>query len=387
MNNIAKWLSVNFALSWKYPLPDSSIIISASWAAIGYQWYAGSAVLNMIKLSNWWKDPLDTSTYYTYATNAAQSKFQILWFLEDWSNSALSIMPFLWNQANADPSSYSWRYIITKWDAIGIILNSSSLLPIQTSWTWVDVVLASLSYTAQFTNKDSVSWSWSKLVIIKQTYNASSVQRRDNSLAAYWDMDTILPNWTLADLSWNWNGWVASGWILMWWAVWKYGKATYFDWGDDAINTWSWINLNISSALTLYSWVKMTSSGSYKIITRSPQNTDWKFHLWISAGKANFWIKNTWWNSITWNTDLIAWVWYSLCWTYDGINMKIYLNWNLDNTMAMSGTIASWAADDVIWLWTNWVTNQFLSWTIDEARIYNRALSDSEISNLYSSAK
>ncbi|EKE28081.1 MAG: hypothetical protein ACD_3C00104G0001, partial [uncultured bacterium (gcode 4)] len=94
MSNIAKWLSVFNAVSGKYPAPNDSITISASWTALRVQGYAWAKVLNMIKLSEWWKDPLDSGVFYTYSTNAAQSKFQLLWFLEDWSNTALSLNPF-----------------------------------------------------------------------------------------------------------------------------------------------------------------------------------------------------------------------------------------------------------------------------------------------------
>ena len=91
MSNIAKWLSVNYALAGKYPLPDSSINISASWTVIGKQWYAGSSVLNIIKLSNWWKDPLDASTYYTYSTNLARADSR---YYDSWKTEA--IQPWVW---------------------------------------------------------------------------------------------------------------------------------------------------------------------------------------------------------------------------------------------------------------------------------------------------
>ncbi|EKE28056.1 MAG: hypothetical protein ACD_3C00106G0015 [uncultured bacterium (gcode 4)] len=202
MSNIAKWLSVNYALSGKYPLPDSKVDITATWITLIYQWYAWSNVLNMIKLSSWWKDPLDTTTYYTYSTNLSQTKFELLWFLEDWSNSALSYIPQLkfvipgsigdpdssiakldsrfhgndsplvW-LANADPSSYSWRFVITKWDQLWILLSSVTKLPVQETWTWVDILKTSTPYIAQYTSTASEIWTWqvlSKIVSVARTF-------------------------------------------------------------------------------------------------------------------------------------------------------------------------------------------------------------------------
>ncbi|EKE28846.1 MAG: LamG protein [uncultured bacterium (gcode 4)] len=387
ISNIAKWLLVFNATAGKYPIPNNYISINASWAQIWMQWYAGASVLNMIKLSNWWKDPLDWTTY-TYLINSGQNKFQIMWFLEDWNNAALSFVPFKWNEANADASSYSGRYVYSKWDTLGILLDSQDKSPLQSkynasSFTWVDIVNTTSNLIVQFSNKDYISWSWSNLVAIKQTY----ATQRDISLVWSWDMETWLPNWTLADLSWNWNNWTASWWIILWWTNWKYSKATYFDWINDIFNAWSWNNLNITNALTLYAWVNINKSWDFKLISKSPSNTDWKFQLWtIVANKASFWIKSTTWNSVNWNTTLQTWVWYHLCGTYDGSKIKIFVNGVQDNSTSMTGAIAS-STGDTLWIWSNWNTTQFLSWSLDDLWIYNRALSDLEVQNMYNSTK
>jgi len=85
------------------------------------------------------KDPLDTSTYYTYLVNTNQSKFQLLSFLEDGSNVSLSFQNAI-NTAYADPNDYSKRFPSTKGDALGIILASGTLVPVQASGTGVDIV-------------------------------------------------------------------------------------------------------------------------------------------------------------------------------------------------------------------------------------------------------
>ncbi|EKE27240.1 MAG: hypothetical protein ACD_3C00236G0002 [uncultured bacterium (gcode 4)] len=184
MSNIAKWLTVYNAISWNYPKPDSSniVTITASWTTIWYQWYAWPTVLGIAKLSNWWKDPLD-QTYYTYATNASQSRFQLLWFLEDWSNVVLSYMPheipafagMTEGWVYADPSSYSGRYVFTKWDQLWVLLSSWSLTPIQLSWTGADVITSTWwTYKAIISNKLTLSWTWPSLWELNWRYDTSA---------------------------------------------------------------------------------------------------------------------------------------------------------------------------------------------------------------------
>jgi hypothetical protein len=272
MNNIAKWLSIFSATVWTLPKPDNSIVIQASWATIWYQWYAGSSVLNIIKISNWWKDPLDTSTYYTYSVNSNSSKFQILWFLEDWSSSALSLSPDFaksgLKSAFADPSSYSWRYVITKWDALWILLQSWSLVPLQanTTMTWVDIASTNTEYRIQLNNKDSITWTWGKLIIMK---GINTIGQYDSSLLWYWDMETYLTGWLLADLSWNWNNATVS-WVAA--ANWKNWKGLQFN-STSYANVWKLL-WNISE-LSIHMIIKETSntSNDMPVIFRDNNNT------------------------------------------------------------------------------------------------------------------
>jgi prepilin-type N-terminal cleavage/methylation domain-containing protein len=174
ITNITKWLWIFQAVSGKLPMPELKIDIQASGTTIWYQWYAWANVLNMIKISNWWKDPLDNTTYYTYSTNSTQSKIQVLWFLEDWSNSAISTIPPLlsgegWGEGFADPSSYTWRYVITKWGQLWILLNSTTLVPAQTANATIDVTTSTGTYTVQFTNKEKITWTWTAIYVVGST--------------------------------------------------------------------------------------------------------------------------------------------------------------------------------------------------------------------------
>lgn len=61
---------------------------------------------------------------------------------------------------------------------------------------------------------------------------------------------------------------------------------------------------------------------------------------------------------------------------FDWNKIKIFVNWILNNEIQSDLSILSNSEPIRIW-W--WVANRYTNWIIDDVKIYNRALSDSEI--------
>ncbi|WP_343643628.1 endo-beta-N-acetylglucosaminidase H [Chryseobacterium sp.] len=76
-------------------------------------------------------------------------------------------------------------------------------------------------------------------------------------------------------------------------------------------------------------------------------------------------------------TALNANTWYHVAATYDGSNMKIYINGVLDATKAQTGSVNSTGAFTVGYLYN---TSRNFNGKIDEVRVWKRALSQTEIS-------
>jgi len=83
----------------------------------------------------------------------------------------------------------------------------------------------------------------------------------------------------------------------------------------------------------------------------------------------------------TWN----AGEWYHIAGTYDGTNMKIYVNGDLENIKPQTGSIGT--GNYKLFLGSlavnNIPTNMYFDGAIDEVRIYDHALSDEEVQNRY----
>jgi len=78
-------------------------------------------------------------------------------------------------------------------------------------------------------------------------------------------------------------------------------------------------------------------------------------------------------------------VWYHAAVTYDGSAVKFYINGALDSSLSYSGTPYSLGASD--WIGRRWDSNEFLNAEIPVVRLYNKALTASEIAQNYNAAK
>ncbi|EKE27925.1 MAG: hypothetical protein ACD_3C00126G0001 [uncultured bacterium (gcode 4)] len=394
MSNITKWIWVYQTNTSKAPLPDKAISISVSWTILSNQWYAWTNVLNIIRLSaDWGKDPLD-GTYYTYATNSAQDKFELLGFLENSSSLWYDMNPLNGFIAYADPTSYSWRYVITKWAQIWILLMSWSMIPAQINGTWIDLAVSWNDYLMKIDTNNTIQWSGS---------NMKWWLLPKGGLIWYWDMDTLTASWLIKDLSGNGNDWSCAKWGITYscgltssWPqfttwVWAWWRAMNFNWIDDSLimpeppssatNLYNW---------TISAWIKTPNAGvGYRGIFVK-QKAFWMF-LWGWFCSDNKLVTYDWWdinprctdaNTLSDNTYRMVTTtfknWVS-SWT------TVYIDWL--PVLKTTVTVLSQSEWLVFWGWYNPGPSQVFSWSIDEWLIYNRVLSDSEIYMLYYSTK
>jgi prepilin-type N-terminal cleavage/methylation domain-containing protein len=268
---------------------------------------------------------------------------------------------------------------------------------------WLDVQ----AYCDMGTN----SWTYT-LILDKNNSNL------DDYLVWYWDMENITTSWSLTvlkDFSKYKNNWVcynttsaqvncgSSNWpqFVDWnWNTWK---AMNFDWINDYVDLWN--NLEWAWALTVVSL--------YKRNIKDTINADWVFwnrkrnssmvlqKWWVQRYYINhdvfqftIVLENWLWNVQNYSasyTDTSANEWRYWIWTFNPSNrsVKLYMNWNLKG----STTSASWYdkikydSPSTMKIWYNDTNTGYFSWIIDEVRIYNRALLDSEIAALYNLIK
>lgn len=162
-----------------------------------------------------------------------------------------------------------------------------------------------------------------------------------------------------------------------------------FDGGDDFVSVTHSPSLNFSQQISVLAWVKRNAWAQAGGIARKKEEwgvqNAWTGSPGYAAGKFEFHLMvggtDTHFCS---NTVGIDGVWYALVATYDGSNMKIYLNGLLDNTKPQTGSIGSSA--NSLKIGEDGYGNYF-NGQIALVRVFNRPLVALEIQNVFNREK
>jgi gliding motility-associated-like protein len=156
-------------------------------------------------------------------------------------------------------------------------------------------------------------------------------------------------------------------------------------------------SLNFTKEITLCAWISPVSllgHGNSAIISKgyySHVDPYYQYHLGITGDTypnlpARFSIAlslNGKYEVLTGDSLWLPNHWYFVAGTYDGSAMKIYLNGALIKQYSVSGTIDIYNEPVCIGRTKNYPGNAYTPGSIDDARIYNRALTAAEIEALY----
>ncbi|MBI3985063.1 MAG: DUF2341 domain-containing protein [Candidatus Levybacteria bacterium] len=212
-------------------------------------------------------------------------------------------------------------------------------------------------------------------------------QNITNGIVGYWKMDDGSGS-TASDSSGNgYNGTITGA---SWSSSCKYGNCLSFSGlsSGNKVDLGTSVNLNPSN-FTVSAWVNTNNASyAYNYIFSSDRDCCGTYNgigFYINgAGK----LVGSIWNSTnagtSSNTTLSASTWYFVTFSYDGSKMKLYINGILDKEESYTGSVGSPASFNVSigTMGFNQGTYTF-NGKIDETRLYNRALSNKEIIQLY----
>ena len=164
------------------------------------------------------------------------------------------------------------------------------------------------------------------------------------------------------------------------------GRGCGFDGVNDMINLSSDLLLDDITNWTVSAWVKSPSSGTQVILAHRDGNPAYNFFAIASSVIAYRHYNNTW--SFEYGTiNVVDNNWHLLTWVNNGSSKTIdmYVDGRLDvtkNSEIISGTGVV-NRIGVLYGGAAW----FYNGTMDEFRVYNRSLSQSEVSSLYNTTK
>lgn len=159
----------------------------------------------------------------------------------------------------------------------------------------------------------------------------------------------------------------------------KYGKALLFDGVNDWITIPDAPSLDLTTGLTMMAWVYPTSNtGVRDVLIKQGSNVDiYNLYARNNNGKpeSNVYVNGL--NRMAQGTALPLNTWTHLAGTYNGSALKLYVNGVQAASINVSGAIA--CSSGVLRIGGNSLWGEWFKGRIDEVRIFNRALTASEI--------
>lgn len=213
---------------------------------------------------------------------------------------------------------------------------------------------------------------------------ASGGDPLDYGLVGHWTFDGSDISGTRAkDRSGNVNhGTLTNGPIQ---AIGRIGQGLQLDGSDDYVNVPDMPSVSITGNFTLAAWIKLRAIGTqYSIIEKYDTGSTEGYILRVSSGNKlqTYTLDNSTSTSLTGTRTLSANVWYHVVATYDGANLRTYIDGTLDNTGADTRNPTD--GEDTLKIGARGNdAGTPLNGSIDDVRIYNRALSAGEIQRLY----
>ncbi|HEX6667758.1 MAG TPA: LamG-like jellyroll fold domain-containing protein [Solirubrobacterales bacterium] len=158
----------------------------------------------------------------------------------------------------------------------------------------------------------------------------------------------------------------------------KFGRALSFDGTNDRVDVPDANSLDLTNGMTLEAWVKPTTNTGYRTALMKERGGDLVYSLYASNGAVpKFESFTTGENAATSGSGLALNAWTHLTATYDGATMRLYANGVEVGTKAATGSMPN--TTGALRIGGNAPWGEYFSGLIDEVRVYNRALSASEI--------
>ncbi len=224
---------------------------------------------------------------------------------------------------------------------------------------------------------------WCRLVYLftgKMPITGGAVidETQETGLVALWHMDEGSGS-TVYDSVGNNDGTITGA----TWVDGKFGKALSFDGVDDYVAVPDSASLDGMAELTISVWVKFNSlTGTWNHIIEK-YGSPWDVYgisVNTNTGTFRYGITTdvdgaTGWLDSGYSVDMDTW--YFLTLSYDGSDLKFYIDGNLHNSTSWTGNLIT--SNEILEIVETANQNYYVNGTIDEVAIYNRALTPEEI--------
>jgi len=161
----------------------------------------------------------------------------------------------------------------------------------------------------------------------------------------------------------------------------KVGEAFSFDGDGDYVSVGHDDSLNMTNAITVDAWIRPSGTGLNNGIILMKNYLKYGL-IWLpGTGKITFSLDIGGWADHLSTSTVPVGEWTHVAGTYDGSNVKIYINGSLDATHPRTGSIATSTGNLTLGYRSG--VDEYFYGLIDEVEIFNRALTANEIGAIY----
>ncbi len=165
-----------------------------------------------------------------------------------------------------------------------------------------------------------------------------------------------------------------------WSATGRFGKALSFNGSSSWVTVADAASLDLTTGMTLEAWVNPTTLNSWNTVVLKEQPGYYAYGLYANTGSnrpsANAFVAGDD-KDVRGTAAVATGTWTHLAAVYDGSFLRLYVNGAQSAQLAVTGSII--ASTGVLRVGGNTIWGEYFAGLIDEVRIYNRALSATEI--------
>jgi PKD repeat protein len=181
------------------------------------------------------------------------------------------------------------------------------------------------------------------------------------------------------DLSGNNNNGSLNG--PKWTSAGKYGGALSFSGNGDVVTVANSASLHLTSGMTLEAWIDPSSLYGYRTVLEKEATNSESYTLFADDGSGNnpsaYVVSNGNEYGAVSKTAVSTGRWNFVAATYDGKTLSFYVNGKLGASQAVTGSID--VSNGALRIGGNSIWGQYFKGLIDEVRVYNGALTASQI--------
>jgi hypothetical protein len=166
------------------------------------------------------------------------------------------------------------------------------------------------------------------------------------------------------------------------WVDGKHGTALEFDGSSSYVEVPDADDFAIETDITFTAWFRPNvtinpDNNAYRLMSKN--NDVFFLFNYENVGQLGFLVKDSGGSNYAVHSTTAEWnagTWYHAAGTFDGAELKIYINGTLEASAAFEGTIG--ISNLALWIGADDLPSYFPG-AIDDVRVYNSALSDSEV--------